>query len=240
MRSNRICVLEGFSSLDYKTRLAVAVRDFAFKRDAYARRHDWLVLFEGPREYHDLDRVREISELEESHFLAVLSHIDARAFDESRDDRFHALEMLFGVFDALFYVRKFRLVLVERMPRDVQAEELFFPCQKRLERYGIPAVQRKRNARRAHRAEERALVFRRTQVLAVKGEERLDIFHELAAGELHVVKGAALDERFERLLVEIFIGDAGEKIGDVREGAARFAGGNNRIGDPRAEILNTV
>src|SRR3989344_1949769 len=240
MKSNRICVLEGFSSLDYKAGLSVPVRDFAFERDARARRHDGFALFESPREDDDLDRVRKVGDFEESHFLAVFRHIDTRAFDESRDDRFDALQVLLGVFDGLFHIFEFRLVLIERMARDVEAEQFFLPREQRLQRHRLRVVQGERYARRGESAKKQSLIFRCIQMFTVEGEQGVNIGGELAARNFHIVEGTALDEGFERFLVDIFVGDAGEEFGDVRKSAAIFARLNDGVAHARAEVLYTI
>src|SRR3989344_3081991 len=99
--------LEGLCSLRRKAGLAVPLRYFAFDGDTRARHHHSLAFFKGPREDYDFNRVREISEFEESHLFSVLRLIDASAFYESGNDGLNTAKMFFRVFDALFFIFEF-------------------------------------------------------------------------------------------------------------------------------------
>src|SRR3989344_44108 len=77
-------------------------------------------------------------------------------------------------------------------------------------------------------------------MFTVEGEQGVNIGGELAARNFHIVKGAALDEGFERFLIDIFVRDTGEEFGDVRKSAAIFARLNDRVAHARAEVLYTI
>src|SRR3989344_6577217 len=232
--------LQRFRALDDKTLFAVPLRYFSFDHDARAGGEERFVFFERPRKGDELNPVRVVGHFQEAHALTVLRHVDTRALDESRDDRLHPAQLFFRVLNGFFRVGEFLTVPVERMPRYVEAEELFFPREQYFERHGLCVMQGERNARGAHGTEKEGPIFRGGELFTMGCKEGVDVCHELAAGNVHIVKGAALDEGLKRFLIDIFIGDAGKKVGNIGERAAFLPCHNDGVADTHSKILYAV
>ena len=111
----------------YEARFSIALRYLPLDCDTHAGDDDLLVFFEDAGEDDHLDRVGKIGNFEKRHTFAFLGENRPYALDEAADHRIDATEIRFGVFDGSFLVVEFRIVFVERMAGDVEAEQFLFP-----------------------------------------------------------------------------------------------------------------
>ena len=126
------------------------------------------------------------------------------------------------------------------MTGDIQSKQFFFPRETR--RHGGRGRRGEVYVARFAESRKQAFLGVARHLLAPIFEQALDIGHELAAlmRSGNQVERAALNERFEALLVEVVIFYTAQKIGNGKKWTVFFTFSNDGVSDAATKVFYLI